>query len=170
MVPHLFFSFISFFLFLFRAAPAACGSSHARGWIGAAATGLHRSTTALLDPGRICDLHCSPWQCRILNPLSGAGDWTHVLMDASQVPLTHSRNSPTFILGTGNLSLLFFPCQFSWGFSHFIEFFQKIWVLFHWCFSICWFPMTLILLLTLLFPSVYLPSSKFILLFKNFLV
>ena len=32
-----------FFFFLLRAASAACGSCQARGWIGAAATGLHHS-------------------------------------------------------------------------------------------------------------------------------
>jgi len=32
-----------FFFFLFRAAPAACGSSQARGQIGAAAAGLYHS-------------------------------------------------------------------------------------------------------------------------------
>ena len=28
------------------------------------------------DKSFICDLHHSSWQCRILNPLSKAGDWT----------------------------------------------------------------------------------------------
>ena len=38
---------------------------------------------------------CSSWQVQILNPLSKARDWTHILMDTSQVhnSLSHSRNS-----------------------------------------------------------------------------
>ena len=34
---------ILFFFWLVRAAPAVCGSSHARGEVGAAAAGLHHS-------------------------------------------------------------------------------------------------------------------------------
>ena len=34
----------------------------------------------------ICDLYCSSWQCRILNPPSKARDQTHILMDTSWVP------------------------------------------------------------------------------------
>ena len=48
------------------------------------------------DPSLICDLHhrCSG-QCRILNPLSKARDWTCLLMDTSWVPnpLSHRGNS-----------------------------------------------------------------------------
>ena len=42
-------------------------------------------TTATQDPIRVCDLHHSSWQCRILNPLSRARDQTRILVDASQV-------------------------------------------------------------------------------------
>ena len=41
--------------------------------------------TATQDLSRVCNLHRSSWQCRILNPLSKARDWTRILMDASQV-------------------------------------------------------------------------------------
>ena len=34
----------------------------------------YTTATAMQDPSRICDLHHSSWQCRILNPLSGARD------------------------------------------------------------------------------------------------
>ena len=34
------------------------------------------TAAATADPSRICDLQCSSWQHRILNPLSGAGDRT----------------------------------------------------------------------------------------------
>ena len=37
--------------------------------------------TATPDPSRICDLHCSLRQRQILNPLSEAGDRTHILTD-----------------------------------------------------------------------------------------
>ena len=50
------------------------------------------------DPNLVCDLHHSSVQCQILNPLSGAWDQTHILMDTSQVlnPLSYNENS--FIL------------------------------------------------------------------------
>ena len=45
----------------------------------------YTTATATRDPSRICDLHHSSWQCRILNPLCEARDQTCVLMDASRV-------------------------------------------------------------------------------------
>ena len=63
---------------LFRAVPAAYGSSQARGQINATAT----STWNLND---ICYLHRSSQQRWILNPLSEARDKTRVLMDPIQV-------------------------------------------------------------------------------------
>ena len=69
-------SFLLFFFLLFRAAPVAYGSFLARGQIRATAA---RTTTAIRDLSHICNLHHS-W---ILNPLSEARDWTHILMDAS---------------------------------------------------------------------------------------
>ena len=71
---------ISFnFFFLFRASPAAYGSSQAKGWI--------KAVDALqpLDPSHVCDLHYSSWQHQILNPLSKATDWTHNLMVPSWI-------------------------------------------------------------------------------------
>ena len=58
-------------------------------------------TTAMTtwDPSCTCDLHHSSRQCQILNPLSKARDWTHILMDTSQVGwllLSHSGNSEIF--------------------------------------------------------------------------
>ena len=41
----------------------------------------YATATATLDPSHICDLHCSLWQCLILNPLSKARDPTHILTD-----------------------------------------------------------------------------------------
>ena len=47
------------------------------------------------DPSPICDLHHSLQQCWILNPLSKAGDRTHILVDTSWVLilLGYNRNS-----------------------------------------------------------------------------
>ena len=64
-----------FYFLLFRATPAAYGSSQAKGWIGATAPGLHHSHT----------LHHSSRQRRILNPLIEARDQTRILSDTSQV-------------------------------------------------------------------------------------
>ena len=41
--------------------------------------------TATRDLSRVCDLHHSPWQRWILNPLIGTRGQTHILMDTSQV-------------------------------------------------------------------------------------
>ena len=41
--------------------------------------------TATPDLSRICDLHPSSWQRRILNPLSEARDQTHNLMVPSRI-------------------------------------------------------------------------------------
>ena len=43
------------------------------------------TATATPDLSCICDLHHSSWQYRILNPLSKARDWIHVLIDSSQI-------------------------------------------------------------------------------------
>ena len=67
---------------IFRAASAAYGSSKARGWIGAVAAS---ATATIPDPSRVCDLHHSLWQCWIPESLSKARDWTHILMDTSQI-------------------------------------------------------------------------------------
>ena len=68
-----FFSFC-----LFRAAPVANGSSQAGVEV---ELQLLAYTTATVTPdlSRIWDLHHSSWQCRILNPLSGARDRTRMV-------------------------------------------------------------------------------------------
>ena len=43
------------------------------------------TATATLDPSHVCNLHHSPQQPRILNPLSKTRDWTHILMVPSRV-------------------------------------------------------------------------------------
>ena len=45
----------------------------------------YTTATAMPTPSHVCDLHHSSWQCWILNPLSGAWDQTHILMDLGRV-------------------------------------------------------------------------------------
>ena len=78
--------YLSFFFFLFKPAPAAYGSSQARGQTGAAATGLHHSSR----------------QCRILNPLIEARGRTHNLTVPSW---THFHCTTTGTLGLPYLEL-----------------------------------------------------------------
>ena len=71
-----------FFFCLFRAAPVAYGSSWARGLIGAVDASLQHSHSNMAAK---LQLRPTPkvmarW---ILNPLSEARDWTHIVMDTS---------------------------------------------------------------------------------------
>ena len=59
----------------------------------------YTTATATQDPTHVFDLHQSSGQRQILNPLSKARDWTHILMDTSGV---HYHWSP---MGTLNLFL-----------------------------------------------------------------
>ena len=69
---------------LFRAAYVAYGSSQARGWIGAPASGLrHSHRNAGLS--RVCGPHQSSRKCWILNPLSEAKDRTLIFVYSSRV-------------------------------------------------------------------------------------
>ena len=77
MYVYIYFVFLGLHL-------AAYGGSQARGPIGTVAAGLARAT-ATRDRNRVFDLHHSSWQCRILNPMSKAGDWTHNHMVPSQI-------------------------------------------------------------------------------------
>ena len=61
---------------LFRVAPEAYESFQARGRIRAAAASLQHSYSNTGSEPLLCDLHCSSWQCQVLNPLSKARDWT----------------------------------------------------------------------------------------------
>ena len=84
--------FFFFFFWLFRATPAAYGSSQARGQIGAAAAG-HSHSNPRSEP-HLRRKHNS-WQHQILNPGSKPRDRTRIFMDTSQVrsTLSHKRNS-----------------------------------------------------------------------------
>ena len=79
-----FFFFLFFFLLFLWATPTAYGGSQARGRIGAVAAGLARAT-AVQDPSRVCNLHHSSRQRRIVNPLSKGRDRTRNLMVPSQI-------------------------------------------------------------------------------------
>ena len=108
--PWVDFMFYLFFVFL-RAAPAAYGSSQARGRIGVQ---LLAYATATQDLRRVCDLYHSSKQCQILNSLNEARDRTRILLVTSQVlnPLNHNGNSdfifyfifPLPFLGTDAIS------------------------------------------------------------------
>ena len=52
-------------------------------------------TTAIQDPSHICNRCHSLWQCQILNRLSEARGWTHILTEtmSGSNPLSHSGNS-----------------------------------------------------------------------------
>ena len=86
--------FICLFCFVFvclfclfaisRAAPSACGGSQARGQIAAVAASLARAT-ATRDPSRVCNLHHSSGQRRIVKPLSKGRDRTRNLMVPSWI-------------------------------------------------------------------------------------
>ena len=62
------------------AAPAAYGSSQARGPVKAAVE-AYITATATLDPSCICSLCHSLWQRQILNPLSKTRDQNCILTD-----------------------------------------------------------------------------------------
>ena len=82
------FVVVVFVFAFFIVAPIAYGSSQVRGGIRPAAASLcHSLSNAGPEPS--CDLHHSPQQCWILNPLSKATDWTWILMD------TMSCSQPT---------------------------------------------------------------------------
>ena len=74
---ELLFVWFFFAFFLFRAKPTACGSSRARGRI----TNNTVSATATQDPSRVCNLHHSSGQHRLLNPQSESRDRTPALME-----------------------------------------------------------------------------------------
>ena len=90
-----------FFFFLFRAIPAAYGSSQGRGRIGAVAARPHHShSNAGSKP--VCDLHHNSWQHWILNPLNEARDRTCILVNTFwvRILLSQNRNSQFHSLRT----------------------------------------------------------------------
>ena len=61
----------------------------------------YTTATATLDPSRICDLHHSSRQCRILNPLSEGRDRTRNLNVPSQTRfLCAMTGTPTLAIST----------------------------------------------------------------------
>ena len=78
--------FCLFFLFVFARGQQVCYMEVLRLGVESELQ-LQSCNTAIAmpDPSLICDLHCSLWQCWILNPLGGARDRAHILMDTSRV-------------------------------------------------------------------------------------
>ena len=74
-----FFSFI-----LLRATPAGYGSSRL-GVKSELEPLAYATAIATRDPSHVCNLHYSSGECWILNPLSEARDWVHILTVTSQV-------------------------------------------------------------------------------------
>ena len=73
----------------------AHGSSQARGLIGGVAASICHSNAR---SSHVCSLHCSSWQCQILNLLSEARDCTLNLMVPSQIRF-HCTMTGTLYLG-----------------------------------------------------------------------
>ena len=46
---------------------------------------IYNTATATGDSSGLCNLHCSSWQGRIINPLSRARDGTPIVMDTSWI-------------------------------------------------------------------------------------
>ena len=105
------FIIFSFFLYFLRGVtPVEYGSSQL-GIKLELQLPAYATAAATPDLSRVCDLHCSSWQCQILNPLSEVRDRTHVLMDTGCVcnPLSHKGNA---IFSSFLISLFFlsFSC------------------------------------------------------------
>ena len=90
---HCWILFLFYFL-LFRAAPKVLQL----GVESKLQPPAYTTATATWDPSRICDLHHSSQQRRILNPLSETRDQTHILMDTSRVHNLLSRIGNSFPL------------------------------------------------------------------------
>ena len=83
LMAFLFFSFFSSFFFFSFCLLSFLGRTP-RIW-GVSGYGFHRRFSVWPDPSHVCDLHHSPWQCRILNPLREARDRTCNLMVPSRL-------------------------------------------------------------------------------------
>ena len=68
----------------------------------------YSTATAMQDPSCICDLHHSPQQCWILNPVSKARDWTCILMDTSQVRFNWATEETPKLRARHDISHFFF--------------------------------------------------------------
>ena len=80
------FAFFIFIVFLlFRAAPAAYGSSQARVKLELQLP-AYVTATAMQDLSHVCNLHHSSWKCRILNPLSEVATSWLLVRFVSAVP------------------------------------------------------------------------------------
>ena len=103
------------FIFVFCLFKRTYGGSQARGVAAELELQLPACTTATetWDLSRVCHLHHSSCQCRILNPLSEARDRTSILMDTSPVlnPLSHSDKSLEYCFELRSLAYFSVMCH-----------------------------------------------------------
>ena len=66
--------------------------------------------TAKWDPSCICDLYHSSWQCQILNPLSEARNWIHILKDTNGIRFCCATMGTPFFYIMWNMDYIFFLC------------------------------------------------------------
>ena len=127
---------------LFRTTPVAYGSSQTR-VKSELQLPAYTTATATWNPGCICDLHHSLPQLQIPSPLSKARDWTHILMDTSQICFhCIAMGTPCFFLWYWAFLILFHHSEsrqkrffwISWNlpFCHlFCIWFSKFWLIHH---------------------------------------
>ena len=91
----------------------------------------YATVTAKWDLSHVCGLHHSSWWCQILNPLTKARDWTHILIDTSWVhnPLSHSGNSVKLFHKTFKKKMKYFYTDTQTD-NYFLEFLELAnWIL-----------------------------------------
>ena len=103
-------SFLVIFL-LFRATPAAYGSSQARAELELQLK-AYTTATVMGDLCHVCDLCLGLWQCQILNLLSEARDWIHILMETNVGSLTcwATMGTPSIVCCFSGFFCFFFFC------------------------------------------------------------
>ena len=77
----------------------------------------YTTATATRDPSHICNLHHGSWQRWILNPLSEAGDQTHILMVISQICYCWATTGTQLHSQPGRVSVVaedLVQCHFLW--------------------------------------------------------
>ena len=96
----------------------------------------YATATETWDPSHLCNLHHSSWQCQLPDPLSKAGNGTHILMDTSRIciyctekgtPDSYIFDEQTGIYGTKILRCsILMDIVYSVFTLHFREYFQLL--------------------------------------------
>ena len=74
----------------------------------------YATATATPDPSHVCNLHCRSWQRQILNPLSGARDWTCIHKDSGYVRYHWATTgTPSFLFIWNKITGIFSEQSFS---------------------------------------------------------